>query len=220
VPLYTIRIAPGAETYNPATWPATNPHISDAMIGTIAANSVDPAWTQMAVASIGYDNADGNVLMAVDTTGVPGAVRHLIKVSGTTAAVLWSTPISNDAPQLQSYNINGGEVGFLGGTTNNVHKDAISMMTGALATQPVLGVNLNQIGPGLYDIWDGQTGLYFLCPTYAKATGGPQPISGTPDNFTDYALMGIAPVPGTAARLSLLRQPELHFIGPVGTTFP
>jgi hypothetical protein len=115
---------------------------------------------------------------------------------------------------LQAYNINGGEVGFLGTVAGTSHKDAVSMATGALVAMPLSGVVLNQILPSLTAFWDGVHGLYFARPTYTQGTGTPQPVTGTPASFTDYAILGIAPPPpGPSPKLSLLRQPELHFIG-------
>jgi hypothetical protein len=215
VPLYTLRIAPGAETYNPATWPATNPHISEQTIGTIAAAAIDPAWTTLQVDGIGYDAADGDVLMKV--TGPSGAAHpgYLIKVSSVDATVLWSVAMG-DFPLLPAYNIAGGEVGFLGVG----HKDAISMASGAMTTQPLNGVVLNQIIPGITAFWDRVHGWYFARPTYTAGPGTPIAVDGTPASFTDFAIMGIVPEPppnggggATPAKLALLRNPLLQFIG-------
>jgi hypothetical protein len=84
-------------------------------------------------------------------------------------------------------------------------------------------VTLGQILAGLTAFWDRLNGWYFIrAQPYAQATGTPSPVAGTPASFTDFAILGIVgqvPPPNggggaTTAKLALLRQPLLSFIGP------
>ena len=94
LPLYTIVILPG-------------PSFSWDTIGTFAAGDVDPAWTTMQCDSIGYDQADGNVLMALSTTNAVTNKNYLVKLNASTAAVMWTLVVAANFVDLARSRIVG-----------------------------------------------------------------------------------------------------------------
>jgi hypothetical protein len=138
IPLYTVAIAPGAETYDPASWPTPNAFISSATVGTIAAADIDPAWTTLAATSIGVDATDGNVLLDVTGTG-GGNARYVAKVNAATAAVLWAVPMAS-ASALPGYNVTRSRTMFLpSGALDTIRTDTGELTTTALTGLSGLG---------------------------------------------------------------------------------
>jgi hypothetical protein len=190
IPLYKVTVAPGAELYNPASWPATNPYITSATIGTIAAASVDATWSHLTCASIGYDQSDGNVLMTVTTNDAVSNRRYLIKLNATSAAVMWALPVG--AGVGAATNLNFGE--YSGGIAPilNTNTEALTVDTsdGSTASLTVGGLTLNGSGY-FWDFAGSSSGLYVWQGTYNQAASpnSPAPVSGTPASFSGPALI-------------------------------
>jgi hypothetical protein len=138
VPLYRIDIAASATAYAPATWPTPNPGITWTTAGTIPASAVDPTWTGLTVHSLGYDRADGNVIMDVATTSSASGKR-IVKVNATTAAVMWVASTSfQTLVDLAGSRINGSLW-----VTDNVGGSVrvIDTATGIVTPQALTGVS-------------------------------------------------------------------------------
>jgi len=213
IPLYKVTIAPGAETYNPATWPTANTHITSATIGTIAAASIDAAWATLQANSIGYDSTDGNVLLDVTGAG-GGSARYIAKVNAATAAVIWKTPLGASGAALPGYHVGRSRAGFLPSGAF----DTVNTSTGALATEALSG-----LGSISSVMSDDTSGLILLRCAYTAGTGAPVAVSGTPSSFTSFALIGgllIPPdFPLTGVVKVLLPPAELQFCDAIGAPY-
>jgi hypothetical protein len=187
IPLYVVTITAGAETYNPATWPTTNPHITSATVGTIAASAVDPTQPNLAAFSIGYDLADGNVLMHVGT-GTSGAINYfIIKVRASDAAVLWTVPVSvNVSVALDRSRINGS-LWVFDNSTSTGNSTRIDTLTGQATVQPLNGVSYG--APGV-PATDSENTLAMFFGSFAVRSGSPVAVSGTTSFTNGWALMG------------------------------
>ena len=204
IPLYTVVITAGAETYNPATWPATNPHISSATVGSIAAWAVDPSWTVLLANTIGYDATDGNVLLDVTTTNVVPNQHYVIKVNAASGAVMWRVPMGNTgaATQLGEYRISSGSAAALPVGL----RDVITTGTGALISLPMSGLTMtNGFAAG-----DDGSGLLVLKTVFAAGGTSPTPVAGTPSSFTGWAILGgVYPNPPTVTTTTSPAPPSL-----------
>ena len=174
IPLYVVTITSGAETYNPATWPATNPHISWATVGTVAASAIDPTWSHLAATSIGYDLADGNVLLQAVTTDAVANRGYIVKLRATDAVVLWTVPVSTIVgPSLPSSRTNGSLWVFEGsGTTGTSFR--IDTLTGQATAQPLNGVFYNTPG---YPATDSENAIAVFYGNFTSRSGSPVAIS-------------------------------------------
>lgn len=223
LPLYTVTISPGAETYDSASWPATNPHIQSRTIGTFAATAVDATWSTMAAISLGYDATDGNVLLVVGTSAAVTNKRYVVKVAASNATVLWKTPLPvgpYEDPGLLGYDMDHNILGVIGTADYGL----ISGDTGTLTANPFGGIFPwgtfhagSQAAAG--SLASDTAALYFVAGTYnSTVANAPTPVAGTPGSFTaGYALIGgLIPTPLPPApkpKLWLLRHPEHWFIG-------
>jgi hypothetical protein len=189
VPLYRIDIAASATSYDPATWPATNPGITWTTVGTLPVSAVDPAWTGFTVYSLGYDLADGNVLMLVGTqTSTQG--YHLVKLNAQTVAVMWNLATGTATIDLQGSRINGSlwyirNPGAGAGPTASYRIDTIA---GTMTTQSITGFFA---GTGsASQQFDSNTTLMFYGGTFNANPAGAIPVTGTSTFSSGWATMG------------------------------
>lgn len=206
LPVYAVTIAPGAETYNSASWPATNPYIQHHTVGNITGPMVDPTWTKIAANSIGYDTIDGNILMIVQTNDTAAVVKnYLIKVSSVTGAVLWATAFPNplSLPMLSLYGIDDHNI--IGLISSTAYGSAASP-TGVLSVLNTLGgLSLNPLpgsGGGWPSLSDNTGHLFFAAVGNYDGTAANAPVAvdGTPNHFVN-SLAWIYIIP--AAKLAL-----------------
>lgn len=189
IPLYKVAIAPGAELYNPASWPTTNPAITSATIGTIAATAVDATWTHLACSRIGYDQSDGNVLMIVTTNDSVATQNYLLKLNSSSAAILWKIALTSTVGEgtgLADGQYSGNIAPFMfsfaeAWTIDTTDGSHTSLAIGGLT--PSVG-EFSQFAlttTGLY-VWNG---------TYNQgaSANSPAPVDGTPTWFTGLALI-------------------------------
>lgn len=202
IPLYVVTVSPGAENYNPTSWPLTNPFITSATVGTIPAASVDATWSHLQCQSIGYDDDDGNVLMVVSTNDSVANKIYLIKVNSATASVIWATPVPTINAAfligLPAYSVSNDVVGLLGINSASL----VAADTGAISTSALAGLNLAsadfQVGSqsNTHITASDTEALYMIGAGYTQGVGSPVPVAGTPSSFTGYAFLGgIIPTP-------------------------
>lgn len=178
IPLYIVEILPGAETYVPATWPTTNAFISHSTVGTIAATSIDPAWTTLQAHSIGYDATDGNVLL--DVTGNGATTHYIAKVNAASAAVLWAAALPNSGAALPGYRVSDQRAMFLPSGA----RDFIATDTGVLTTAAMAGLSaITSV------MADDASRRALLHATYV-ATSALVPVAGGASSFTAWAILG------------------------------
>ena len=188
-PLYTVKIAPGAETYDPSTWPTANTYITKSTVGSVAASSVDATWTTMwAPTQIGYDATDGNVLLDVFTSNAVTNKRYIVKVSVSDASVIWATAVGNVTETLNLARVAATVDALKTGTA-----DVITVSSGALASSTLNGVVPAISIPVVAS--DDTSGLIFLHCQYTEGSGSPLPVAGTPSSFTGWAIMQLARTP-------------------------
>lgn len=222
VTIATVAMTPGAETYDSASWPATNPHIASHTIGTIAAASIDPTWTSpIAITALGYDAIDGNVLMDVNTSATVTQKRYLVKVNATTAAVIWRAAVP---PTLGIANgglaVSDVSHGILAGVGQTGYL-LVDAHTGVVTPNPLGGLTINPSGffagnqGGAGSLATDTASLYFVNAQFdGTQPNAPVPVAGTPSSFGNgYALIGgLIPPPsggggpgggGGGARLAL-----------------
>lgn len=175
-PIWAIDIVPGAETYT-----SSNPDITVRTVGNVTATAIDPTWTDFAVNSHGYDQSDGNILLDVSTFDSVATQHYVIKVSGTTAAVIWATAVAPHGDVLEYSHVSRRTLGLL----PSGQFAALSTGGGFLGTATLAGLSFYS------DVLsDDASGLIALACTYASGTNAPTPVSGTPSSFTGYALIG------------------------------
>ena len=220
VPLHCITIAPGAETYNSASWPATNPFIHQHLVANILPTAIDPSWTNIQPNSLGYDQTDGNVLLSVSSWGGTPS-EYLVKINATTGAVMWATPHTNAAarqPALMGYQVGVGTVGMIGNVGYGL---APSDTGGPLTLGSISNMFLGQVGinnQGGLSIASDMAGLYLVnVGNYNSTTANaPAPVAGTPSTFSNsYAWIGglfpAPPVITTLTDAELVFQPQIGF---------
>jgi hypothetical protein len=189
VPLYRIDVAASATAYNPASWPATNPGITWTTVGTIPVASVDPAWAGFTVYSLGYDLADGNVLMLAGTATVADGYR-VLKLNALTAAVIWNITIGTASADLGNSRIDGSlwifrNAGFAAGPTDSYRIDTV---TGTMTTQALSGVFADS--DTQRQQFDSNTTMMFFGGTFNAGSAAPIPVDGTTTFSSGWAWMG------------------------------
>ena len=188
-PLYRIDIVASATSYDPVTWPTTNPGITWVTVGTIAVSAVDPAWTGYTVYSMGYDEADGNVIWIVGTqTSSQG--YHVLKLNSETAAVMWNLHTDTVVVDLGRSHINGSlwmirNPGAAAGPTTSYR---INTLTGTIENQAITGfyAAANQQA----QISDSDTSLMFYGGTLTTSAGSAIPVEGTSNFSNGWGFMG------------------------------
>jgi hypothetical protein len=219
LPLYTVAIAPGAETYNPASWPATNPYIHGGTVGTIAAASVDPTWTNLRCVSLGYDATDGNVLMEMTTLDAVTNNRYLTKVNANTAAVIWTTVLPTTVA-ITNYGLGGfavdhNIVGTIGTAGYGLTATDTSILSSHALGGLILSLNFTTSGQQTSNFASDTAAVSFVSVgSYSStATNAPVPVAGTPGSFGGYALVfGLIPPPTTLTDAELFFSPSPGFI--------
>lgn len=183
-PLYAVYIAQGAETYSIASWPTANPYITYQTLGTIAASSVDPAWTHLQVNSIGYDALTTNVIMDVTTSDSVAHTHYIIGVNSATAEVVWAQAAGSIGDNLGGYAISGvvPALGHNAGYTVS----AAGTVTIAL---PSIGQDGDPFLQPTTVMGNSNTGVILADLSYAQTVGGPTPTAGTPTSFSGFALL-------------------------------
>ncbi len=171
-PIWCVDIRPGAENYT-----SDNPHITVRTVGTVTAAAIDAAWATFTINSVGYDAADGNLLLDVSTTtgGVTHA-RYIAKISAASGTVIWATPTS-DVATLRAGRINARLPMVRPGTF-----DAVNLSSGADTSTTYNGVTPS------YVAGDSTSRLMLLDTSFVEGTGSPAPVSGTPSSFTGWAI--------------------------------
>lgn len=198
-PIWVITISAGAESWNPAVGPASNPYFGVSEIGVVYANQIDPTWTQLVMESIGYDNADDNLILQVRNLTDSGIAvdDYLLKVSSVDASIMWTLPISGAVTvDLKHCRINGSLWVFENSSYNTVRSWQINTLNGQAEQQQISNIAINT---PCYIENDSVSNLsvvfasYYNVPPYS-----PTPVDGTPNSFQDYAILG-AGVPKMAA---------------------
>jgi len=189
VPLYRIDIAASATAYNPATWPTPNPGITWTTVGTVNVSAVDPSWTGFTVYSLGYDLADGNVLLLAGTqNGTQG--NRLLKLNAQTAAVMWNIAIDTVLVDLGGSRINGSLWMFrnVGATAGPTSSYRINTIDGTMVTQTISGVFAGANEKSQQS--DSDNSVMFFGGTFNAGGNNPIPVAGTSPFINGWAFMG------------------------------
>jgi hypothetical protein len=189
VPLYRIDVTAAATSYDPATWPATNPGITWTTVVTVPVAAIDPAWTAYEVFSAGYDLADGNILWACGTTSSVDGYR-LIKLNSVTGAIMWKLTTGTTTADLGGSRINGTlwyirNPGAGAGPTSSYRIDTIA---GTMTTQTISGF-FAQTGVASQRS-DSDTSVMFYGGTFNAGGNNPIPVAGTSPFSGGWATMG------------------------------
>lgn len=147
--VYYVHIAPGAETYNPLSWPTTNPYITSGTLATVNMADVNPAFTQITGAGIGYDHSDGNVIVFCnDARSNP---QNVVKVNAADGTVMWSTVVNCHAStqNLQHSRIKDGKLWLLHDNLNG--STILDTEIGAATVTPLTGITASTGRPTIYD---------------------------------------------------------------------
>ena len=189
VPLYRIDIAASATAYDPTSWPATNPGITWTTVGTVPVAAVDPAWAGITVESLGYDLADGNVLMLVGTSSTADGYR-IMKLNSATAAIMWNIHIGMTVINLSGSRINGSLWMFAnpGAGAGPTSSYRINTLTGEMETQSLSGV-FAQAGSQQQQT-DSDTTTLLFGGRFIAISNSPVPVEGTAPYENGWAVMG------------------------------
>jgi len=195
----SVTILPAASAYNISSWPTQNPAITTALIASIPVATIDPTWTYVSASAIGYDAMDGNVIVAVGTTG-PGG--RLVKVDVATGAILWNIINPSPAIALNNFSIVGGGLPVVDSTGALI----IDTMAGTTAT-----VTDNASGVGV-----ASSDQLALVVVYGSVAGSPNPtpVSGTPSSFGPawFLLSGVYTPPQKVIVADLWFSPTAAFV--------
>jgi hypothetical protein len=208
-PIWRIDILPGAESHT-----SSNPFITVSSIGSVSGAAIDPTWTTFTVDQHGYDRTDGNLLLYASTANAATHQHYVVKVSSTTAAVIWATPLVPLGTFLPGYNVTRHGAAFLPSGAG----DVITTSTGVLTTTALSG--LSSVSSVMSD---DASGLILLDAAYASGAGAPVAVSGTASSFTGFALLGgllIPPdFPLSGVVKVLLPPAELQFCDAIGAPY-
>ena len=180
--VYVMTISTGAENYNIASWPTTNPDITSALLVNLAATSVDATWTTIAIQGLGYDTKDDLVIVQV-TQYADESVTYLIALNSTTGDIVWSNLLSSfTTTEMQLNRTTYGQIAMLGGAGSTW----INGYNGGL-TNSIDGLGTT----GRYNSSDDVTQYIVTQVSYTQDTDTPQPVDGsTPSSFSGYAILG------------------------------
>lgn len=215
VNVYYCRIAPGAESYSPLSWPTPNPFVTSGVLGTLSTADINPAWTQLVGRMVVFDQTDGNVIASVDDNG-PSAHQRVVKLNAATGTTLWVTEVTTHSQNLMASRITGGWMWLLGG---NLHVSTlIETATGATTQVPLTGLDFSY--PTV--AYDG-AGLAVFRGTYAapgasgSGTSPADPAPGT-TSFSGYGLIWPTDGPPGPPAVTTLTDAELVFQPQIGFT--
>lgn len=186
VGVFKVTIGAGAETYNIASWPSTNPFISSSKIGTVSAASIDPGFATMSTNSIGYDSGSNVVLLSVVMSD--NSTAYLVGINPANAAVIWKTPIvggfGSDIINLGLSTVTVGAAAMVGNGAVN----AVQTASGTLASDNITGL-ANQVTTS-----NDVTKTLIAYTAYTAAGSSLVAASGTASTFTGLAYMDSFPV--------------------------
>lgn len=183
--VYYVRIAAGAETYNPATWPTANTFITSGILATIPMGSINSAWTQIVGAGIAYDQTDGNVIASFNNA--VSSPQRLTKINASTGAIMWVTEANIHAHNLQASRLADGHIWLPGGGLNG--STVIDTATGTPTVTPLTGLSFSE--PTV--VCDGASLVAFAGSYTASGTGAgtnpADPAPGTSSFSGGYGLL-------------------------------
>lgn len=203
LPIWTVEVYPGAETYDPGSWPSTNPFISQRVIRDIYAGDIDGGWSTIQCDTMGYDTLGDSLILllhpATGGTAPPSDVR-IVRVDVKSGNILWIRAVSGHVmpPGLPAQYIPDNVVGML----DSIQFLQASTLDGAQISLPFGGVIWevggfhvsNSVG---YTIEAITPNLFFVGFIDYDGTrpNAPQPVAGTPTAFSGYAMLGPPPPP-------------------------
>lgn len=165
--------------------PFNNPLVSTTEVGNFVPADVDPTWSTFNdVNTMFLDQTDGNIILTVDTMDpVTGNKHYAVKLSATTAKVLWKVPLPSTAMSTYGTNCQLGTASFLSGSGSFTTAQVVVVQTkaGTFTSFPVLGV-----GEAGSAFSDDITGRIVAFGQYTKGAGTPvQATVATPTSFTN-----------------------------------
>lgn len=178
-------ISPGADSYNPATWPTTNPDIVSTKIKTYVPHDFDAAWGAITgLFGPAYDKTDGNVLAQVQGTG-GGNPSYIVKLRVSDGTVLWKVAVGNTgfADGMMSSNISAGYFLYYeqdttwGGTVYAIKTSDGSTQTEAVTGMSDFGFQASDdalgciIGQPAWNTGQGSIGLLHSTPSSGHTMG-------------------------------------------------
>ena len=164
---------------------------STVQVGTIAASSIDPAWTNInSINGFVVDQKDGNILLAVSTgtAGVANA-NYLCKMRAADGSFIWKTPVvALPGSGLGVCRSQNGVIGWIGeaqsGTTRYIYQ--FNTVNGTFTKY----TETNAVPFGS-TFTDDVTGLLYGYVQYSQTGGSPVPGPGTPSSFQSWAVFTI-----------------------------
>lgn len=213
--VYYVRIAPGAELYNPASWPTTNPAITSGVLANIPMTSMDPTYTQIAGGAVGYDQTDGNVIIIVNN--VVSSPQRVAKINSTTGAIMWVAPANVHVQNLQWARLADGYLWLPGGNLNV--STLIDTTVGTTTVVPLTGLHFNETTVAV----DGANlavfaGTYYAPGDPSSGANPADPASGTASFSSGYGLLWPTdgpphpPGPKVAVEAELVFNPTTGFV--------
>jgi hypothetical protein len=89
-------ISADAYTYDPGTWPTTNPGIVSALTKIYAPTDFDAGWSTIGgLNGPAYDSTDGNLIVQVERGTGTGNQYYICKLNAADGTIRWKVPVVN-----------------------------------------------------------------------------------------------------------------------------
>lgn len=117
--------------------------------GTVAPVQIDATWTHILfVGGIAFDQTDGNLLIAVQTNDAVANQNYIVKISASSAAVMWKVAVSGLSPYpwgMSWSRISNGKFHYFGSGVASPTAYHIKTSDGSVTTETVTGLTSSTI---------------------------------------------------------------------------
>lgn len=182
--VYKTTIQGNAFVYNPDSWPDVNTNLPTVKIATIPVATIDATWTNIEKPGVIYDSTDGNLILMVQTSDSVVVKSYLLKVNGTTGAIMWQIPwftyASGNNQPGQSRIRHGIFCGLdTSGSNHNLHTVDTIAGTDVITSDGFAGL---EIGPQSFD---DTSGVIFGNFNFVSGAGAPIARGDTPPAYSN-----------------------------------
>lgn len=172
-------------TWVPSDWPTQNGAITSALVGDpIQPHDVDPSWGYIVQNGICIDQTDGHLLVECNWAND----RAVLKLNSLTGEIIWKvlTAGSSAGSMMRFSDIKHQRLAQISGHTITL----INTQDGSVTTQTT-GMAGTAVGTGAYN---DSLGCMVCSGSYLnEGADSPIPLNATPNSFTNWAALYIAP---------------------------
>lgn len=182
--IYKTTVQGNAFVYDPDTWPDVNTNLPTVKLSTIPVATIDATWTTILKPAVIYDSTDANLIIMVQTDDVVTTKHYLLKVNGTTGAIMWKLPwftYASGNNQPGQSRIRHGIFCALdtSGTNHNLHTVDTIAGTDTITSDGFAGL---EIGPQSFD---DTSGILYGVFDFVSGAGAPLRRGDTPASYSN-----------------------------------